>query len=156
MPVKNFRARIAPMGDARWSCIRIPFDVESAFGSKARVAVKGTVNGFAFRSSIFPDGSGSHFMMLNKAIREGAKVDTGDTVAVAMEPDTKARTIAVPKDLKAALALLPTLHSLFSNLSYSHKREYVDWISEAKRPETRQARIRKALELLATRKTPKG
>jgi len=156
MPVKNFRARIVPMGDAHWSCIRMPFNVMQEFGSKARVAVRGTVNGFAFRSSIFPDGSGSHFMMLNKAIREGAKVAAGDTVAVAMEPDAKARTITVPKDLRAALSRLPALHSRFSALSYSHKKEYVDWIAGAKRPETRKARIRKALELLATRKSPKG
>jgi uncharacterized protein YdeI (YjbR/CyaY-like superfamily) len=95
-------------------------------------------------------------MMVNKAIREGAKVDTGDIVTIAMEPDTKARTITVPKDLKAALSRLPNLQSLFSALSYSHKKEYVDWIAEAKRPETRNARIRKALELLAARETPKG
>jgi uncharacterized protein YdeI (YjbR/CyaY-like superfamily) len=95
-------------------------------------------------------------MMVNKTMREGAKVDTGDTVTVAMEPDTKARTITVPKDLKAALSRLPVLDSLFSSLSYSHKKEYVDWITEAKRPETRQARIQKMLKLLAERKSPQG
>ena len=153
MPMKKFKAKIVPMGDDHWSCIRIPLNVEQEFGSKARVAVKGTVDGFPFRSSIFPDGSGSHFMMVNKAIREGAKVDTGDIVTIAMEPDTKARTITVPKDLKAALSRLPNLQSLFSALSYSHKKEYVDWIAEAKRPETRSARIQRMLKLIAAKKT---
>jgi len=156
MPVKKFKAKIVPMGNEHWSCIRIPFSVEREFGSKARVAVGGTVDGFPFRSSIFPDGSGSHFMMVNKAIREGAKVDTGDTVTVAMEPDTKARTITIPKDLKAALSRLPNLQSLFSALSYSHRKEYVDWIADAKRPETRKARVGKTLKMLNGKNRSKG
>jgi hypothetical protein len=154
--LKSFKARIVPMGNAHWACIRIPFSVEQEFGSKARVAVKGTVNGFPFRSSIFPNSEGSHFMMVNKAMREGAKVDTGDTVTVTMEPDARFRTITVPKDLKAALSRLPALDSLFSSLSYSHKREYVDWITDAKRAETREARITSMLAMLADKKTPKG
>ena len=154
--LKSFKARVVPMGNAHWACIKAPFNVEQEFGSKARVAVKGTGNGFPFRSSIFPDGSGSHFMMVNKAMRQGAKADTGDTVTATMEPDTKARTVAVPKDLKAALSRLPALQSLFSALSYSHKKEYVDWIAEAKQPETRAARIEKALKLLADKKTSRG
>src|SRR5512143_304143 len=119
MPTKKFRTKIVPMGNEHWSCIRIPFAVEPAFGSKARIAVKGTLNGFPFRSSIFPDGSGSHFMMVNKAMQAGAKVTAGDTVDVVMEPDARARTIALPNDLKAALSRLPALQSLFSSLSYS-------------------------------------
>jgi predicted patatin/cPLA2 family phospholipase len=150
--LKSFKTRIVPMGNAHWACIRIPFSVEKEFGSKARVAVKGTVNGFPFRSSVFPDGSGSHFMMVNRAMREGAKAYIGDTVTVTMEPDARARTITVPKDLKAVLSRLPALNSLFSSLSYSHKKQYVDWITEAKRPETRRARIEKTLKLLAAGK----
>jgi hypothetical protein len=153
---RQFKVKIVPMGNEHWSCIKIPFNVEQAFGSRARVAVKGTMNGFPFRSSIFPDGSGSHFMMVNKAMREGANVETGDTVKVTMEPDIKARTITVPKDLKAALSPLPTLNSLFSSLTYSHKKEYVDWITDAKRPETRKARIAKTLKRLADKKTRRG
>jgi len=95
-------------------------------------------------------------MMVNKAMREGAKVDTGDTVTVTMEPDARFRTITVPKDLKAALSRLPALDSLFSSLSYSHKREYVDWITDAKRAETREASITSMLAMLADKKTPKG
>jgi len=143
------------MGDAHWSCIVVPFDVGKEFGARGRVAVRGRVNGFEFRTSLFPRGDGSHFMMVNKAMRDGAKAAVGDTVAVTMEPDAKARTVTVPKDLKAALSRLPTLHSLFSALSYSHKREYVEWIEDAKRPETRAARIQKTLAMLAATETGK-
>jgi hypothetical protein len=142
-------------GSARWACIRIPLNVEQAFGSKARVAVRGTVNGSKFRSSIFPDGSGSHSMMVNKTMRDGAKVDVGYTVTVTTEPDTRARTVTVLKDLKVALARLTPLDSRFSTLSYSHQREYVDWMSEAKKPETRKARIAKTLRMLTAGKRPK-
>jgi hypothetical protein len=153
---KSFKATIVPMGNAHWACIRVPFNVEQEFASKARVAVRGTVNGFAFRSSLFPDGSGSHFMMLNKAVREGAKAETGDTVTVTMELDAKARTITVPKDLRATLSRLPALQSLFSAISYSHKKEYIDWIAEAKRPETRKARVEKTLKMLNDKNRSKG
>ncbi|GEM_PF-1281005 len=68
----------------------------------------------------------------------------------------KARTIAIPKDLKAALSRQPALDSLFSALPYSHKREYVKWINEAKRPEKRQTRITKTLKMLAAAKPLRG
>jgi hypothetical protein len=80
---------------------------------------------------------------------------TGNAGSVTKEPDAKPRIITTPEDLKTALARLPTLDFLFSSLPYSHKKEYVDWITEARRPETREARIRKALKMLAAKQPPK-
>jgi uncharacterized protein YdeI (YjbR/CyaY-like superfamily) len=68
----------------------------------------------------------------------------------------KARTIAIPKDLRAALSRQPALDTLFSTLPYSHKREYINWIHEARRPETRRARIAKTLKMLAETKSLRG
>jgi uncharacterized protein YdeI (YjbR/CyaY-like superfamily) len=65
-----------------------------------------------------------------------------------VKPDTIARAIAAPRDLKAALARAPALDSLFSALPPSHKRGYIDWIAEARRPETRAARVEKTLAML--------
>jgi uncharacterized protein YdeI (YjbR/CyaY-like superfamily) len=73
-----------------------------------------------------------------------------------MELDAKARTITVPKDLRATLSRLPALQSLFSAISYSHKKEYIDWIAEAKRPETRKARVEKTLKMLNDKNRSKG
>jgi uncharacterized protein YdeI (YjbR/CyaY-like superfamily) len=73
-----------------------------------------------------------------------------------MAPHARARAVTAPKDLKAALARFPLLDSRFSTLAPSHKKEYVDWITEAKRPETRKARIEKTLKMLAEKRTPKG
>jgi hypothetical protein len=150
---KNFKAKIVSMGPSgAWSHLKIPFDVEKEWGSRARVSVCGTLNGFGFRSSIFPDGKGCHTMMVNKAMMEGGKAAPGDTVAMEMAPDTKPRTITIPKDFKAALAGSAKARVIFDDFSPSHRRAYVDWITQAKRAETRAARIAKAIQMIAAGK----
>jgi hypothetical protein len=84
-------------GDA-WTFLRIPFDVQKAFGSKARVPVAGTINGFPFRNSLMPEGDVTHSMMVNKELQKGARAGAGDTVAVVIELDQTPRTIAIPED----------------------------------------------------------
>jgi hypothetical protein len=138
-----------------WTHMDVPFNVEEAFGARARVAVRGTVNGFPFRSSLMPRGKGVFYMAFNKAMQQGAKAGVGDTVSVIMEPDTAPRTVAVPTDLKRALAKAPAQNQIFASLSYSHKKEYVDWIEQAKRPETRASRIEKCLAALSAGKPGK-
>ncbi len=135
-----------------WTQLPIPFNVENAFGTKARVAVRGTINGVAYRSSIMPRGNGIYYMAVNQAIRTAAGVAVGDTVKVVMEPDTAERTVTVPPDLKDALARKPKAETVFTAFSYSHRKELVDWIEQAKKPETRSGRIEKCLKLLLDRK----
>jgi hypothetical protein len=155
--LKQFKTRIVPMGaTGSWACIKVPFDAAEVFGSRGRIAVKGTVNGCKFRSSIFPDGSGFHFLMVNKAMRECAGIKTGDRVDVLLETDNGSRRVTVPRDLKTALASDAEAAARFGALSHSHKKAYVDWITEAKQPETRKARIEKTLRMLADKKPPKN
>src|SRR5713226_7174265 len=71
-----------------WTYLTIPFDIEEQFGSRARVAVKGTLNGFPYRTSIFPDGKGHHNMMFNKDMQQGSGAGPGDPVRVTMQLDT--------------------------------------------------------------------
>lgn len=80
--------------------------------------VKGTINGFAFRTSVFPTGDGSHFMMVNKAMQAGAKAEAGDTVRVVFEKDTAPRKVVVPKDLNTALARDRQARDRFEKMSY--------------------------------------
>jgi len=155
--LKQFKARIVPMGaNGAWACIKVPFDAAEVFGSRGRIAVKGTVNGCKFRSSIFPDGSGSHFLMVNKAMRECSGIKAGDRVDVLLETDNGSRRVTVPRDLRAALAADAGAAARFGALSYSHKKAYVDWIAEAKQPETRKVRVEKTLRMLTDKKTPKN
>jgi len=150
---KSFKTKIVAIGPSgSWSEIQIPFSVEKEWGSRARVSVSGTMNGFAFRSSIFPDGKGGHTMMVNKAMMAGGNAAQGDSVVMEMQPDTKSRTVVVPKDFKAALAVSAKARATFEAFSPSHRRAYVDWITQAKRAETRESRIASAIKMIAAGK----
>jgi len=145
---KKFKTRLENIGPSgAWMHVRIPFDVEKTFGTKARLSVKGTINGFAFQTSIFPDGEGNHTMMVNKTMRNGAKAVGGDIVEMVLEPDAAPRTVEVPADLKTLLTKTKTKDT-FEKLSYSRKKEYVEFIEAAKREETRIARLQKIIEKL--------
>jgi hypothetical protein len=137
-----------------WAHMPVPFSVEKLFGTRARVAVKGTINGFAYRSSIMPRGDGTHYMALNKEMQAGANAGVGDTVKVTMEPDTAKRTVEVPPYLTKALKAAGQ-DKIFAALSHSHQKELVDWIADAKQEETRSRRIEKCVAMLKAKKTPR-
>ena len=84
---------------------------------------------------------GVAYIGLNKGVRAAAGVDAGDRVRVTMELDTELRTVDAPDDLRSALAKDQAAHAAFDELSFTHRREYVEWIEGAKRPETRTRRI---------------
>lgn len=138
-----------------WTCVQIPFDVAEVFGRKGQVPVRATINGFTFRNSLMLR-KGVHILGVGKDILAGARATTGDTVQVELEYDDAPRIAAIPADLEAALAEAPALAQAFAAFSYSHKKEFVDWIESAKKPETRSNRIAKALAMIAERRTPKG
>jgi hypothetical protein len=118
---------------------RVPFDLEEAFG-RARPPVKVTIRGHTWRTTPGVYG-GVGYIGVNRAVKAATGVDAGDRVDVTMELDTEPRRVTLPADLRAALAANPTAKSAFAKLSYTHKREYVEWVEEAKRPETRVRRI---------------
>jgi len=139
------------VGRGEGALVEIPLDVPAVFGGK-RVPVRGTINGYPFRTTIATYG-GRYYLGFRREIREGAGIDIGDAVVILLERDDEPRTIEVPQDLAAALDT--ETHALFDGLSYTHRKEYVRWIEEAKRAETRQKRVAKAVELLrAGVKTP--
>src|SRR5437763_8052335 len=98
----KFRVKLAGMPGMETAAMKPPFDVPAAFGAKGRVPVKGTINGFPFRSSLMNMGSG-HMMVVNAALRAGAHCKAGDTVDVVMERDDAKRTVAVPAWLKKTI-----------------------------------------------------
>lgn len=133
---------------------RVPFDVEKVFGTKARVPVCGTINGFPYRSSIMNMGEG-HLMVVNKKLREGAKVKGNDIINVVMQRDDEPRIITPPDDFAKALKKNKDAKTAWDKLSYTHQKEHVQAIEEAKKEETRIRRIEKAIEMLAAGKKPK-
>jgi hypothetical protein len=147
--VRVFEARLESQGPGgAWTALRIPFDVEQAFGTRARLAVRGSINGFAFRTSIFPDGDGRHSMMVNKTMQKGASASPGDTVRVELAPDDEPRVVAAPSDLDAALGKSRVARAAWDRLAASHQRAFVEWIESAKRAETRSRRVREAVEMV--------
>jgi hypothetical protein len=150
-PVKRFRVLLESEEGSEVCGFGVPFDVLKTFGTRARVPVRGTVNGFPFRSSLFPMG-GRHMMVVNRHLRAGAGVKGGDTASVIMERDTEPRVITPPADFARALKANQDAKTLWDKLSFTHRREHVEHIEDAKRPETRQRRIEKSIRMLAAGK----
>lgn len=152
---KRFRVLLEKDEKSEATGIAVPFDVEKVFGTRARVPVRGTINGFPYRSSIFPYGDGKHYMVVNKVIREGAKAKGGETISVVMERDEEARVITPPQDFARALKANKEAQAMWKKLSYTHQKEYARSIEEARKEETRARRIEKAIAQLAAGKKPK-
>ena len=117
-----------------------PFDVVKVFQRKGRVPVKGTIDGFPFRSSLMNMGDG-HMMVVNADLRAGAKCKAGDTVSVEMELDEGVRKVELPAHLKKIIASDPKAKEAWDKLAFTHQKEHVRAIEDAKRPETREKRI---------------
>jgi hypothetical protein len=150
---QKFEAKLQGKGPGNaWTFLPIPFDVQRAFGSRARVPVVGTINGFPFRNSLMPEGDGTHSMMVNKDLQKGAGATAGDIVAVVIELDKTPRSVTVPDDLKVLLTKHKSAATAFTGLAYSHKKAFLDWIDSAKKPETRVKRLKEAIEMLAAGK----
>ena len=126
--------------------LEVPLDVPAVFG-RARPPVRVTIGGHTYRSTIAVYG-GRYFVPLNRQNREAAGVAAGDEVTVELEADTDERTVTVPDDLRAALDGDEPARAAFDALSYTHRREYVEWIAEAKRQETRRRRVEQTVERL--------
>jgi hypothetical protein len=129
--------------------IPVPFDPRPVFG-KVRAPVKVTLNGYTYRSTIASMGNGP-CVPLRRSNREAAGLDGGETLRVTLELDAEKREIAPPPDLEKALKAAPPAWDRWRELSYSHQREHVEAIEEAKKPETRARRIAGAVRALASR-----
>ena len=153
---KKFQAQLTGHGPkAAWVFFDVPFAVAKVFGTKARVPVVGTLNGAPFQNSLLPNGDGTHSMHVKKELLARAKAKTGDTVTVVLERDATTRTVAPPADLLLTLVAQPHLEKTFWQFSHSHQKELVDWIVAAKKTETRERRIQKALKMLAEKSAAK-
>ena len=127
--------------------VDVPFDVEKAFGSK-KPKVKAMIEGVPYRGTLVRMGSECHMLVVLKGIREQIGKTFGDEIKVTVEADTEARVIEIPKDLLKEFKKEKDVRDFFDKLAFTHQKEYVKWIEEAKRDETRQARVLKTIEML--------
>jgi Domain of unknown function (DUF1905)/Bacteriocin-protection, YdeI or OmpD-Associated len=124
--------------------IEVPAEVVTGLGAGKRPAVRATVNGFTYRTSVAPMG-GRFLLPVSAQIRAGAGVAAGDEVDVDLEVDTEPRTVSVPADLAVALDTDPAVRRAFDALSYSQQLRYVQPVEDARAAATRQRRIDKVL-----------
>ena len=135
--------------------IDFPFDVRKEFGGKGRVKVKALIDGHPYRGSLVKMGGDCHLLGITQQLRKETGKNPGDTVHVVLEEDTDERIVETPEDLLELLKKEPVLLEFFNGLSYTHRKEYVKWIVESKKDETRKNRLIKAVELLKKNfKTP--
>jgi hypothetical protein len=157
----EFDAEIEPARGAAGkggAWVRFPYDTSAELGIAGQVKVTATFDGHPYRGSLAPmgppDESGRrcHVLGVTKAIRQAIGRDVGDTVHVVVQRDTAPRTIEAPADLQSALAQDKHAEQLWTTLSYTHQKEYVRWIEEAKKPETRARRVGETLKQLLEKK----
>jgi hypothetical protein len=135
-----------------WTLLTLPRNASARLPSRGLTMVEGTISGFPFRAALEPNGKGSHWLRVNKAMRDAAGADAGDTVTMEItqageEPETR-----VPMDLRKALAAAPLAQALWANITLMARQNWILWISSAKQPETRRGRIEKACDMLASGK----
>jgi hypothetical protein len=126
--------------------IEVPARVVAALSDKKRVPVNVTLNGVRYRSTIAVYG-GKFYLPARKEIREAAKLAPGKRAHVTLETDAAERTVMVPSDLARALSSAKK-RPAFDALSFTHRKEHVEAVTGAKRPETRAVRIAKVVSSL--------
>ena len=145
---KLFRpALIAKVG--AWTFLILPKGASAKLPSRAMTTVESTINGFPFRATLEPDGQRSHWLRVNRKMREAAGADTGDVVTLEIAPSGEEPEPRVPADLRKALAAAPKARTLWSDIA---RRDWIHWIASAKRPETRARRVDNACAMLAAGK----
>ena len=142
----TFRAVIENAGGGG-AFVQIPFDVEQVFGKK-RVKIKALIERVPYRGLLVRVGGPSHMLIVLKGIREQIGKSFGDEVEVVMEEDLEPRIVEIPPDVAEAFEHDPDAAAFFDGLAFTHKREYVRWINEAKQAATRQNRVARTIEML--------
>ncbi len=145
---KSFTAVLEPDGtQLRWVIARVPFDMAKVWPERRGRRVRGDIEGFPFRTSLFPDPRGKgQILLVNKNMQAGAHARAGSKVRIRMEPDLEERPAPIPQELGAILKGDRTLRKWFEALSPSMRREIGKWIDEAKSGIGRQSRAEKFAE----------
>jgi uncharacterized protein YdeI (YjbR/CyaY-like superfamily) len=146
---KSFEAVLERLrSNLGWVIVWIPFNVQKVWGTRGMFRVKGEINGFAFRTSLFPTRNGEHFLLVNKKMQAGAHVSEGSTAEFFLEPDTEERVVVVPTELRRILAEDKSFRRWFEALSYSIRKWICDWVTQPKSIASRARRAEQVAEQL--------
>lgn len=142
---------VAPKG-ASWTFLVLPKSASAKLPTRSATAVKGTINGHSFRATLEPDGQKSHWLKVSRKLRQDAGADEGDVVTLAIMPTTEVQEARVPADLRKALAARPKARTVWTDITPIARRDWILWITSARRPETRARRIDNACAMLSSGK----
>ena len=149
---KRFRAVLEKGEQALgWTIARVPFDPATEWKQMVRLRVRGDVNGFEFRTSLFPDARGGFYLLVNRAMLAGAGVGLGDRAAFRLEPDLEPREAELPDELAVLLDEEAGLSAWYDELTEYTRREIGKWVIGVKSDDARMRRAEQMAErLLAT------
>jgi uncharacterized protein YdeI (YjbR/CyaY-like superfamily) len=147
--VKSFEAVLEPSGNSlKWTIIRVPFDAAKLWGKRGQLKVQGDINGFPFRTSLFPSSQGGHILLVNKKMQAGGHVRQGMKAKFHLKPDTAPREIEPPAELLAVLRQSKQLKKYYESFNNSTRRDIARHIAEGKQSETRKRRADQMAERL--------
>ena len=135
-----------------WTFLVLPGNASAMLPTRGMTTVEGTINGYPFRATLEPDGQKSHWLKVNKKMREAAGAEVGDVVSLGIMSVEKEPESRIPADLRKALAAAPKARVLWSDITPVARRDWIHWITSAKRPETRARRVENACDMLAAGK----
>lgn len=145
----KFTATIIRHKDMNAAYVEFPFTAEELFGKKGQVKVKAKFDdAVEYRGSLANMGQGIHCLGLTQAIRKELGKTFGDKVSVELWQDTEERIVEIPEDVQKILDENPEARDLLIKMSYTHRKEYIRWITEAKKSETREKRKLKMIEMI--------
>ncbi len=151
----RFKAKLLrpaqPKG-AAWAFFVLPAAASAKLPTRSMVTVDGMLEGQPFQATLEPDGEGSHWLRVDKALREAAGADFGDTVALEIAPVDVEPEPSVPPDIRKALAGHPAAKAQWTSLTPVARRDWIHWITSGKKAETRVKRIGTACDMLASGK----
>ena len=144
----KFKGKIIQHGKMDAGYVIFPYDVKKEFGT-GRVKIKATFDGVPYRGSLAPMGIKEGYpLLVLKDIRKAINKTFGDVVNVVLEKDTEERIVEMPDDLAKALGRKKKIMDAFEKMAYTHRKEYVNYVNDAKKSETRLRRIEKVLEMI--------
>jgi uncharacterized protein YdeI (YjbR/CyaY-like superfamily) len=148
-PTKKFRGVLEPDNtNLKWTIVKLPFDPTKAWPTRNRLRVRGTINGFNFRTSLFGSARGGYYLLVNKEMQKGAGAGLGSMAEIALEPDLEERTTSVPPELAKLLRQYSALRKWYEQLSPSAHANIARTINGPKSPEARLRRAEQIVERL--------
>lgn len=129
--------------------VEFPFSAEELFGKKGQIKIKATFdNKVEYRGSLAKMKSDCHILGLTQEVRKQLGKTFGDEIVVSLIEDQEERIVEIADDITVVFKENPVAKSLFDKMSYTHRKEYIRWIEEAKKPETRENRKIKMIEMI--------